>query len=86
MTGSITAVGAAWNTLIVAEYFSLNGKDVITSVGIGIGKMIVVATNDGDISTLTLAILTMTAADSGLQPDRLEEGLPLHDRRYAYNR
>jgi len=61
VTGSITAVGAAWNTLIVAEYFSPSGGAPLTQVGTGIGKTIVIATNNGDLLTLSLAVLSMTA-------------------------
>jgi NitT/TauT family transport system permease protein len=61
VTGSITAVGGAWNALIIAEYFQLTpGSPPITQVQSGIGKMITVATGKGDILTLTLAVLTMT--------------------------
>ncbi len=61
VTGSITAIGAGWNTLIVAEYFSVANGAPIIQVGTGLGKMIAVATNQGDILSLTLAVLTMTA-------------------------
>ncbi len=64
VTGSITAIGAAWNTLIVAEYFQPNSNEPpITQVKYGIGKVIAVATNagaHGDLVTLTLAVLSMT--------------------------
>lgn len=59
ITGSITAVGAAWNTLIVAEYFQV-GNNVETQVGSGIGKTIAIATNQGNFLILGLAILSMT--------------------------
>lgn len=65
VTGSITAIGAAWNTLIVAEYFSpqvsATQSAPLTQVGIGIGKTIAIATAQGELLTLTLAILSMTA-------------------------
>ncbi len=63
VTGSITAIGAAWNTLIVAEYFIIKGDVPTTQVGIGIGKKIAQATfgTPVDYTTLTLAILSMTA-------------------------
>ena len=62
VTGSITAIGAAWNTLIVAEYFIIRGNPPTTQVGIGIGKKIAQATFSSpvDYTTLTLAILSMT--------------------------
>ena len=44
VTGSITAIGAAWNTLIVAEFFGKTGQAPLTQVGDGIGKIIVIAT------------------------------------------
>jgi len=65
VTGSITAIGGAWNALIIAEYFTEtlpNGKTILlTQVHDGIGKMITIATNQGDYLTLTLAVLSMTA-------------------------
>ncbi len=61
VTGSITAVGGAWNALIVAEYFNPTGVGApVTQVGTGIGKVIVQATNSVDYVTLTLAVLSMT--------------------------
>jgi NitT/TauT family transport system permease protein len=60
VTGSITAVGGAWNALIVAEYFTSQSGVVYTQVGSGIGKTITLATDAGDISTLTLAVVSMT--------------------------
>jgi NitT/TauT family transport system permease protein len=64
VTGSITAIGGAWNALIIAEYFTEtlpSGKTVLlTQVQSGIGKTIVIATNNADYLTLTLAVLSMT--------------------------
>lgn len=59
VTGSITAIGGAWNALIIAEYFTAGSTT--TQVGVGIGKTIVIATAKGQNLTLALAILTMTA-------------------------
>ncbi len=64
ITGSITAIGGAWNSLIVAEYFSVevNGKaTVITQVGTGIGKVIDLAVFQGNLSLTVLALIAMTA-------------------------
>jgi NitT/TauT family transport system permease protein len=65
VTGSITAIGGAWNALIIAEYFSAknpNGTTTLyTQVGAGIGKTIVLATADNNVLTLALAVLSMTA-------------------------
>jgi NitT/TauT family transport system permease protein len=60
VTGSITGIGAAWNTLIVAEYFSISGS-VITRVPNGIGVLLNVATNNGDLLLVGLTIFSMTA-------------------------
>ncbi len=64
VTGSITAIGGAWNALIIAEYFtettSKGNTILLTQVGSGIGKTIVIATNNADYLTLTLAVLSMT--------------------------
>jgi NitT/TauT family transport system permease protein len=60
VTGSITGIGAAWNTLMVAEYFSISGS-VITRVPNGIGVLLNVATNNGDLVLMGLTIFSMTA-------------------------
>ena len=63
VTGAITAVGGAWNALIIAEYFQPVAKQPpITQVGVGIGKQITVATNVGaqDNLILFLAVVSMT--------------------------
>lgn len=64
VTGSITAIGGAWNALIIAEYFSTTTPTgqthLLTQVGAGIGKTIVLATDKGDFLTVTLAVVSMT--------------------------
>ena len=60
VTGSITAIGGAWNALIIAEYFNPNGAIPLTQVGTGIGKLIVLDTASGDNLSLALAVLSMT--------------------------
>ena len=60
VTGSITGIGAAWNTLVVAEYFSISGR-VITRVPYGIGVLLNVGTNSGDLVLIGLTIFSMTA-------------------------
>ncbi len=45
LTGSITAWGAGWNALIVAEYISYSGT--VYHVGAGIGYLIALATYSG---------------------------------------
>ncbi len=65
VTGSITAVGAAWNTLIVAEYFdifSVGGEQLVLSqVSEGAGKLLNISTNSGDLLLMGLSIASMTA-------------------------
>jgi NitT/TauT family transport system permease protein len=60
VTGSITGVGAAWNTLMVAEYFSVSGS-VTTRVANGVGVLLNVATNNGDLLLMGLTIFSMSA-------------------------
>ena len=64
ITGSITAIAAEWNASIVAEYFTSSGisgtgSTVITSVGLGMGKLLDLALNANNIGLLTLAIINM---------------------------
>ena len=92
VTGSITAVGGAWNALIVAEYFTSpatpanpNGT-LYTQVGAGIGKMITVATYNNDVLTLTLAVLSMTALVVAFNLVVWRRVYHYATKRYAYNR
>ncbi|MDA4131939.1 MAG: ABC transporter permease subunit, partial [Thaumarchaeota archaeon] len=86
VTGSITAIGAAWNTLIVAEYFGSSGQVPLTQVGDGIGKIIVVATNRGDQLTLALAVLSMTALVIAFNLIVWRRVYRYTTKRFAYNR
>ena len=90
VTGSITAIGGAWNALIIAEYFTEtlpNGKTVLlTQVGSGIGKTIVIATNSADYLTLTLAVLSMTALIVSFNLLVWRRLYHLVTKRYTYNR
>ncbi len=90
VTGSITAIGAAWNTLIVAEYFSVvkkNGTtELLTQVGTGIGKTIQLSTNPYDPLTLTLAVLSMTALIVGFNLTVWRRVYHYATKRYSYNR
>ena len=65
VTGSITAIGGAWNALIVAEYFEV-GTKVLTQVGTatdggasGIGKLLDLATFGGNLAHMLLALAAM---------------------------
>ncbi len=99
VTGSITAVGGAWNTLIVAEYFGTNPNAPLTQVGNGIGKIIVVMTDHlgpapvtyNGVSvypdpTLTLAILSMTALVVAFNLTVWRRVYHYATKRFAYNR
>jgi len=86
VTGSITAIGAAWNTLIVAEYFGSSGSAPLTQVGDGIGKIIVVATNRGDQLTLALAVLSMTVLVVSFNLVVWRRVYRYTTKRFAYNR
>jgi NitT/TauT family transport system permease protein len=90
VTGSITAVGAAWNTLIVAEYFQPKPPEPpLTQVQYGIGKVITVATNTGahgDLVTLTLAILSMTVLIVTFNLTVWRRVYHYTTKKYVYNR
>jgi NitT/TauT family transport system permease protein len=59
MTGTITAMGGAWNALVVAEYATLNGK-VFSVLGIGSLLNISLASNDQSLFIISLAIMVAT--------------------------
>jgi NitT/TauT family transport system permease protein len=67
ITGSITAVAAEWNASIVAEYFTSSGisgtgsSTVLTSVGVGMGKLLDLSLNANNVGLLMLAIVNMVA-------------------------
>lgn len=86
VTGSITAIGAAWNTLIVAEYFTGNGTTPLTQVGQGIGKVIVIATNNGNYLMLALSVLSMTALVIAFNLSVWRRVYHFVTKRFAYNR
>ncbi len=57
ITGAITAAGGAWNASIVAEYMSVNGKLLEAN---GIGALINVFTNSGELNLMALSVLIMS--------------------------
>jgi len=57
VTGLITAVGGAWNALIVAEWITLG--DRVYEVHDGIGKIIDQAANAGNLNLMYAALLVM---------------------------
>lgn len=100
VTGSITAIGGAWNTLIVAEYFTTGSGAPLTQVGDGIGKIIVVMTDTPATQhlvtyegvtvspdlTLALAILSMTALVVTFNLTVWRRVYHYVTKRFAYNR
>ena len=87
VTGSITAVGAAWNTLIVAEYFQPTAnKPPETQVTYGIGKVIAISTNHGNLLVLTLAVLSMTALIVAFNLTVWRRVYHYTTKKYTYNR
>ena len=89
VTGSITAIGGAWNALIISEYFTetVNGSTVVKSqVATGIGKLIDVATGNADYLTLTLAVLSMTVLIVAFNLTVWRRVYHHVTKRYTYNR
>lgn len=90
VTGSITAIGGAWNALIIAEYFTVTKPDgstkLLTQTGTGIGKVIVMATSSKDYLTLTLAVVSMTVLIVAFNLTVWRRIYHHVTRRYTYNR
>jgi len=87
VTGAITAVGGAWNALIIAEYFQPNPmKPPITQVGTGIGKLITQATISGNEQTLALAVISMTVLIVAFNLTVWRRLYHRVTKRYTYNR
>jgi len=88
VTGSITAIGGAWNALIIAEYFNPNGGTPLTETGLGIGRVIVQSTNTSspDYTTFALAILSMTVLIVAFNLTVWRRVYHHVTKRYTYNR
>jgi NitT/TauT family transport system permease protein len=87
LTGMITAVGGAWNALIIAEYFQLDPtKPWLTQVAAGIGKTITIATNQGNNLTLFCAVLSMTVLIVTFNLTVWRRIYHRVTQRYSYNR
>ena len=87
VTGTITAVGGAWNALIIAEYFQVDiSKPPITQVPVGIGKMITVATAQGNNLALFCAVLSMTVLIVSFNLIVWRRVYHRVTKRYTYNR
>jgi NitT/TauT family transport system permease protein len=62
ITGSITAMGAAWNTLVIAEYLSYGGKSISV---LGLGQLIDIGvfsppSGIDSLALMATALLTLT--------------------------
>jgi NitT/TauT family transport system permease protein len=89
VTGSITAIGGAWNALIISEYFTetINGQTVVKSqVSTGIGKLIDLATYSSDYTLLTLAVVSMTVLIVAFNLTVWRRIYHRVTNRYTYNR
>jgi len=87
VTGAITAVGGAWNALIIAEYFQTDPtKPPLTQVTSGIGKAITVATNQANYLTLALAVISMTVLIVAFNLTVWRRLYHRVTKRYTYNR
>jgi len=63
ITGAVTGIAAEWNASIVAEYFTttaIGNGQVITSVGIGIGKLLDISLSNGDMTLMLLGLINLT--------------------------
>jgi len=63
ITGAVTGIAAEWNASIVAEYFTSTGIGngaVLTSVSIGIGKLLDLSLDNGNMVLMLLALLNFT--------------------------
>jgi NitT/TauT family transport system permease protein len=64
ITGAITGIAAEWNASIVAEYFTSAGVNssgtVITSVGIGLGKLLDTSLSSGNLLLMGIALINLT--------------------------
>jgi NitT/TauT family transport system permease protein len=63
ITGSITAIAAEWNASIVAERFTttaVGNGSVITSVNLGLGKLLDTSLASGNIALMVIALINLT--------------------------
>jgi NitT/TauT family transport system permease protein len=63
ITGAVTGIAAEWNASIVAEYFTssaIGNGAVITSVGVGIGKLLDTSLDNGNMLLMLLGLLNLT--------------------------
>ncbi|MGC8669627.1 MAG: ABC transporter permease subunit [Candidatus Micrarchaeia archaeon] len=63
LTGAVTGIAAEWNASIVAEYFTttaIGSGAVITSVSIGIGKLLDTTLANGNMFLMGLGLINLT--------------------------
>ncbi len=63
ITGAVTGIAAEWNASIVAERFTTNAignGNVITSVGVGLGKLLDVSLSSGNLALMILGLINLT--------------------------
>ena len=63
ITGGITAVAAEWNASIVAERFTttaVGNGNVITSVNLGLGKLLDTSLASGNLTLMVIALINLT--------------------------
>jgi NitT/TauT family transport system permease protein len=87
VTGAITAVGGAWNALVIAEYFQLSPNSApLSQVATGIGKTITLATDQGNLLQLSLAVMSMTVLIVAFNLIVWRRLYNYVTKRYTYNR
>jgi NitT/TauT family transport system permease protein len=65
ITGALTAIAAEWNASIVAENFTTAGitgstnSTIVTSVGIGMGKLLDSTASTGNLTLLIIALINL---------------------------
>lgn len=63
VTGAITGIAAEWNASIVAEWFTTNAisnSSVVTSVSVGLGKLLDVSLTTGNLALMVLGLINLT--------------------------
>jgi NitT/TauT family transport system permease protein len=63
ITGAITGIAAEWNASIVAEWFTTNAisnSSVVTSVNVGLGKLLDVSLVNGNLALMVLGLINLT--------------------------
>jgi len=63
VTGAVTAIAAEWNASIVAEYFTttgISGTNVVSSVSVGIGKLLDTSLGSGNMLLMMIALVNLT--------------------------